>query len=91
MNSYLITYDLKNGTPSRYDELRGKIKSLGSWWHYLESTWILKNTSYINANDINKELIPYIDQTTDRLLVIKIDLKNKQGWLPQKAWEWLNQ
>lgn len=38
----LISYDLKQ--PGRnYDDLYEAIKTLGDWWHCLESVWIVKS------------------------------------------------
>lgn len=91
MNKYLITYDLKNATSyNNYIDLHNAIKSIsGKWWHYLESTWIIKSDKE-KASDINSELLKHIDKNKDFILVIKIDSNNKSGWLPQKAWDWLN-
>lgn len=89
MNKYLITYDLKATPLSGYRPLHDEIKKIsGNWWHYLESTWIVKNTS-MSADSISNKLLPHIKQG-DRLLVIKIDTSDKQGWLPKDAWDWLN-
>ena len=89
MKKYLITYDLKDSSLNTYIELHKAIKASGaSWWHYLESTWIIKTTQ-LSANEISSKLVPHIKQG-DRLLVIEIDTSNKQGWLPKDAWDWLN-
>ena len=88
MNKYLITYELKN--PGRdYSGLYNTIKSLGLWWHYLASTWIIKSSTTLSAREISDRLVPHID-SNDYLLVIKIDTTDSQGWLPQDAWDWLN-
>jgi hypothetical protein len=42
----------------------------------------------LSANDFAQQLDPHIE-TTDRLLVVGIT-GERQGWLPEKAWEWLN-
>ena len=42
MKSYLIGYDL-NKTGQDYKTLIEQIKELGSWWHHLDSTWIIKS------------------------------------------------
>lgn len=86
MKSYLITYDLKN--PNRnYDGLHNAIKGLGHWWHYLESTWIIKTNN--NLVQIQNALLSQIDQN-DRLLVIQV-VNQKTGWLTKDAWDWINQ
>lgn len=86
MNKYLITYDLKNKIRN-YDSLYLAIRSLGPWWHYLDSTWIIKTN--MNSTQIWNYLASHIT-TMDRLLIIKIDSSDKWGWLPQDAWNWLN-
>ena len=44
MSALLITYDL-NAPGQKYDDLYQEIKDLGStWWHYLDSTWVVKTT-----------------------------------------------
>lgn len=86
MNKYLITYDLKNNSRN-YDDLFYAIKSLGAWWHYLDSTWIVK------TNLTSSRIWPYLSNhitTTDRLLIVKIDFNDKWGWLSQDAWDWLS-
>lgn len=86
MNKYLITYDLKNKSRN-YDDLYIAIKSLGAWWHYLDSTWIVKTnlSSQQIWNTLGSRIL-----TTDHLLIIKIDTSDEWGWLPQDAWNWLN-
>ncbi|MBI3559021.1 hypothetical protein HY085_01380 [Candidatus Gottesmanbacteria bacterium] len=85
---YLITYDLKNKTKN-YTTLYEQIKSFGPWWHYLETVWIVKSTQ--TADFLSRDLLSHIDQSIDYILVIEIKTENKQGWLPQKAWDWLNE
>lgn len=87
MNKYLITYDLKDKMRN-YNSLHTAIMSLGPWWHYLESTWIVK--SYLSAD----QLWPYLGRhisNIDRLIIVRIDTTNKSGWLPRDAWNWLDQ
>ena len=86
MNKYLITYDLKNKIHN-YDSLHLAIKGLGAWWHYLDSTWIIKTN--MNSAQIWNILASHIT-TMDHMLIIKIDSYDKYGWLPQDAWNWLN-
>jgi len=82
---YLITYDLiKDG--QHYEGLHLAIKNLGSWWHYLDSTWIVQ-TNY-NSEQIERILTAKID-LNDRLLIVRL-LKDYTGYLPREAWDWLN-
>jgi hypothetical protein len=82
---YAINYDLKE--PGRdYVGLYEAIKGCGAWWHYLESTWLVDTN--LDAEGIWKRLSPHFDEN-DRALVIGVT-KNYQGWLPNDAWEWIN-
>ncbi|MDK2824541.1 MAG: hypothetical protein PWP71_2459 [Clostridia bacterium] len=86
MAAYIVTYDLNN--PGKdYNELYETIKNSCSWYcHYLDSVWVIK--SNLTAQQISDKLIPVIDKN-DYLLVIEV-INNKQGWLPKKAWDCLN-
>ena len=88
MFTYLISYDLDNSDQD-YGKVFEAIKraSNGIWWHYLNSTWIIKTSFTVTevANSIQAE----IDEE-DHLLVIEVK-NNKQGWLKRDAWETLNQ
>ena len=86
MKAYLITYDLK--APGRnYESLYQGIKSCGKWWHYLQSSWIVATNE--SSQQIWNRLAATIDQT-DFLLIIEVR-KDRYGWLPKDAWDWINQ
>jgi hypothetical protein len=53
----------------------------------LDSTWLLDTR--LTANEVSKRLVPHIDQN-DHILVLEVNPSNKQGWLPKRAWEWIN-
>lgn len=81
----MISYDLK--MPGRdYSALYAAIKGCGAWWHYLGSTWIVKTTQSIG--DVAALLRSTIDQN-DSIIVVDITGKARDGWLPQKAWDWI--
>lgn len=85
---YLITYSLK--TPNwNYSGFFGAIQGMGTWWHYIDSTWILKNTSYTNAQQIYTRLAPFLSKN-DFILVVEIVPGTSFGWLPKAAWDWIN-
>lgn len=80
----LISYDL-NKPGQDYSRLYDEIKKAGTWWHHLDSTWIISTSS--GPEEWERRLRRHMDDN-DSLLVIEI-CDNYQGWLPQKAWEWL--
>jgi len=83
----LVSYDLK--VPGRdYAKLYETLKSAGGWWHYLESTWILSTTdSVVTWTD---RIRTTMDEN-DIFIVVDITGRTSNGWLPKKAWEWLDE
>ena len=68
MKSYLISYDL-NSPGQDYDSLYEAIKAIGSCWHCLDSTWIVKTDK--SAVEVRDSISPKIDNN-DSLLVVKL-------------------
>ena len=80
----LISYDLNN--PKRgYRGLYKEIKKADTWWHHLDSTWIIRTNQ--NPETWQDRLRRYMDKD-DSLLIIEVR-NNYQGWLPEEAWQWL--
>ncbi|MDU2064375.1 MAG: hypothetical protein E6713_05985 [Sporomusaceae bacterium] len=87
---YLITYDL-NTPGQKYEKLYEEIKTLGAWWHYLESVWIVDTS--LNANQITEKLKRHMAiDANDRLLVIAVK-QDYEGWLSksEEAFGWLKE
>jgi len=82
---YLISYAL-NRSDKDYSQLINKLKSYETWWHYLDSTWLISTNK--DAENIYKDLMPFLDED-DSILIINVG-KDRQGWLPKKAWEWIH-
>lgn len=85
MATYLIGYDL-NRPGQNYNELFEAIKAIGSWWHCLDSTWLVKST--LTAAQIRDIISPHMDGN-DRLLVAA--MSGEAAWVgfSQDCSEWL--
>lgn len=83
---YSINYDLKR-PGQNYDALHEAIKGCGAWWHYLGSTWLIDTS--LNAKGVWDRLSPHVDNN-DNMLIVGIT-RDYSGWLPQAAWDWINQ
>jgi hypothetical protein len=84
---YLVSYDLRK--PGKdYTSLHNTIKSATTWWHYIESTWIIKTDQSIDEW-YNK--IRSVTDSNDSFILIDITKQKRQGWLPKKAWEWIRE
>lgn len=69
MKTYLVGYDL-NRPEQNYTELIRAIKAYGTWWHHLDSTWIIKTDE--SAVTIRDKLKKHID-SNDELLVVRLN------------------
>ena len=86
MAALMVGYDLKSGQD--YKPLINKLKSYPNWWHWLDSTWLIKvNKSAVAVRD---ELLPFAHQG-DRLLVIDVTGDLWASYISQEANDWLVQ
>jgi hypothetical protein len=85
MSAYLVTYNLKT-KGQNYAPLYEALKASDAWWHYIDSSWLIKTTE--TPDQIWKRLVPHITGS-DFMLIIEVR-DNAQGWLPAKAWEWIH-
>ena len=83
----LVSYDLK--VPGRdYAKLYETLKAAPGWWHYLESTWLLSTTDSVTTWT---ERIRAVMDENDIFIIVDITGRTNNGWLPKKAWDWINE
>jgi hypothetical protein len=82
---YCVSYDL-NRLGQRYKDLHAELEKSLSWWHYLDSTWLILTNE--TANTLVDRLRQHMDDN-DYILVIAVK-RDYQGWLSQEAWDWIN-
>ena len=85
---YMVTYDL-NKQGQNYEKVIQAIKdsSTGVWCSFWKSSYLIKS-NYPTANDIFKNIKPYIDNN-DKIIVIEVK-NNMQGWLGEKEWAYIH-
>lgn len=90
---YLISYQIRpNGRTiqsaiSATEAVEDEIVEFGQWWHYLRSVWIVDTE--MTVDQMTKAIVKHLHPKDD-LLIIGIHAPY-QGWLPEDAWEWLDQ
>ena len=84
MTVYCVSYDL-NKAGQNYSALYNELKASSSWWHYLDSTWLIATQE--SAEQLCNRLLRHLDKN-DRLLVIKV-VRSYQGFLTEEAWTWI--
>jgi hypothetical protein len=67
MATYVVSYDLHR-PGQNYAGLHDAIKSLGTWWHHLESTWHVVTDK--SAKQVRDTLAPELD-ANDKILVVR--------------------
>jgi hypothetical protein len=62
--------------------------SVLSWWHYLSNVYII----IVNPTFQSKGISEWVQRQlpNQMFFVAEIKLSTRQGWLPDKAWEWIN-
>lgn len=85
--AYILTFDRDDSL--NYKAMHNKLTNLPivfSWWHYIKSAYILIcNTD--NATALQREISKIMPNK--RFLVIEVNLRNRNGILPPKAWDWI--
>lgn len=86
--AYLATYDL-NSPGQQYDEViklfKGELSQ--AYCKYWKSAFLF--TSDLTPLEMMEKLEQYLD-SGDKMIIIEV-VNNKNGWLTDKQWEWINQ
>lgn len=85
MPAYIIGYDL-NSPGQDYKDLIAAIKSYGTYWHHLDSTWVVVTDR--TAAQIRDHLSPFLDQG-DELLVVKSGVESSWKGFNDAGSKWL--
>lgn len=86
MSVYLISYDL-NKPGQDYGPLYEELKKASAWWHYLDSTWLISSLEPIET--WQQRIRAKIDANDSFIIFELTPGAGRQGWLPQKAWDWI--
>ncbi len=85
--AYILTFDRDDNLDYKsFHKLLINCPSVITWWHYIKSCYILISETK-NATILQQEIKGIIPNK--RFLLIEVNLKNRNGWLPLEAWEWI--
>lgn len=85
MNLYLLSFDPHKTDAKGLHQVIDKNPHVKDWWHFLGSTYLLaSNESLYTVKQYIKQNWPQ-----QRYIIIKVDASDYNGWLPQKAWDWI--
>ena len=58
---------------------------IANWWNYIPGTYIVSTS--LSADELSDRLKLMTGDV--RHLVVRTDLKESEGWLPERAWKWI--
>jgi hypothetical protein len=82
---YLLAFDPHKVDAKSLHNVINSSPYIKTWWHYIGSTYLISSSYTLKTvkNDIKSR---WPDQ---RYIIVKIDTDSYAGWLPQKAWDWI--
>ena len=57
------------------------------WIHYLPNCWVIKTRK---STDEWYLRLKSVIGPTDNIFIVRIELSDRQGWLPKWVWEWFH-
>ena len=86
--AYILSFDRDDDFDyNKFHQQLIELPIILNWSHYIKSSYILiAKTNY--AGNLNKALSPLFGDKS--YLLLKIDLLNVDGYLPNRAWEWID-
>jgi hypothetical protein len=81
----------KNGSPTaeRIEEVESVLNKAKDWFRYAPNCWLIYTSMEPPTWHERLQKIVWIRQQS--YLIVKVDVKNKSGWLARAAWDWINQ
>lgn len=88
MPTLLVGYDLRQ-PGQNYAPLVDQLRSHGTWWHHLDSTWLVRTElTPIQLRNVLRGLI----DSSDEILVIDVSGRSWAGaGFEDRAYDWLRQ
>lgn len=85
MTTYMVSYDL--GKPGRdYDGLTKYLEGFGTYWHNLESTWLIVTDK--TAGEVRDGASSFLD-SSDKLLVAQVRTPGAWRGFGKSGSDWL--
>src|SRR5690349_19282293 len=91
MKFYIISFDRpQNGRYKEFHEDFIKHPDIRKWWHYIKSCYI------IGTEMRGRQLSEHYQEIATKYglpsshLVLRVNLRGRYGWLPKRAWEWID-
>lgn len=83
-----LNVSFESATSPKFDDLRSLFDAgADDWIRYSPTCWMLYTKK--SADDWFDKIEPLLSKK-DTVFVCALDFTDKQGWLPQWVWDWMN-
>ena len=84
---YMVTYTLQPWLLRDTTAIDRELQRLPNWSHWMNNTWLISTDE---VADVLYARLQGKFLETDRLLIASLDAQSDfAGWLPQEAWDWI--
>jgi hypothetical protein len=91
MRYYLVTFDRALGASYKnfHDDFV-RHPGIQKWFHYIKNSYII-GTNSLTADEIADHFLKVAQKHNlpKNHLVVRVDLSERQGWLTEDAWNWI--
>lgn len=88
MNTLLVGYDLHRPGQD-YEDLIEYLETMPSWWHHLDSTWIIE--AHFSAAELRDKLKTFMDDNDTVLVIVLPKGVDWASFLLPEGNDWLDQ
>jgi hypothetical protein len=84
--AYIFTFDRDIFADYKiFHDRLGALNEIENWFHYIKSSYLLISKS--SASELTAKISKIVP--SKRFLILEVNLKNRNGFLPDKVWEWI--
>jgi hypothetical protein len=87
MNAYFAQVSFHWNNKLKVDEVVDAFNKAVDWARIAPNCWIIYTTS--PAKVWYNRIKPHLDEG-DHVFICRLDMTERQGWLPKWTWEWMN-
>lgn len=85
--AYILSFDRDDNLDYvAFHKQLTELPNVLTWWHYIKSSYILIS-DLTSSTELNRQIMAIAPKK--RFFLVEINIKNRNGWLPPQAWEWL--
>lgn len=81
-----VSYDLHEASENDYKSLIEHLKTYGTWWHHLESTWFIETER--SVTEVLKSCKPHIPKDGS-IIVFELGNRWAASGFKDRAYKWL--